>query len=65
MRGWIVTGIALGIVGLAGCVDADPTQTPTAIEVPLQRTPIPSGEEPTPLLPNPQGETIQRAPPEQ
>ncbi len=59
--------MALGVGGLVGglvsCVDTDPRETPTAIEVPLQRR-APSGTNLEPLAPDVQGETIERATPE-
>ncbi|MGA9522731.1 MAG: hypothetical protein WBV82_14785 [Myxococcaceae bacterium] len=63
MRTWIIVGIALGVGGLFGCVDTDPSQTPTAIEVPLQRTPG-GGVDLAPARPDIRNETIERAPPE-
>ena len=68
MRARIV-GVALGVTGfvgtVVGCVDTDPSKTPTAIEAPLQRRgPTGAGEELAPPVPDVEGETIQRAAPE-
>jgi hypothetical protein len=61
MRGWIV-GMALGLGGFFGCVDRDPSETPTAIETPLGGEV--GGTDLAPRTPAIQGETIQRAEPE-